>query len=598
MALNERDMRGEMDREITIPGEPAIPLTYPITWSGPSSNPAPVSAKGNTQMSGLDEILTQIATSMSGQSTQIAGLENQKADSSRATAAQQQEVLADKVAINQQVSRAAMAAQDAGIAARDQLENNPNDPNSLMAMLTNDFVTYTKAAREQRDGIIAKKQVGLLDNPLEFLWNTITLPDEINAMRATQAKADNAVQGIERMQQMTTAAAAAQAATKKTITEQVIAAQTKVDIADGQAAIAKINREALGSDIEGIKALQNADAKKAEYLIAANSASNQAVHLQLSKNADAREQDRWSMIKREKEQDETAQDVLAKKASIGAGLGGQSNLTYEEIKFQRKTKSMSDAKFSELVRRGEQWIEAQARGLPAPTAVAATPGEAILSLRFTDGLNGPQYAPVKDALNKYLDEAMEVAKTKGLKTADQARNFLSSYVNDKIQGVGPDGKPNPKMGDFYKLSINRDAPNNYLKAPELPDLASIPGVQSQKAFYESVITPAVATNNKDSSVKNVLALGLEARRRGEITTEQLAAGMEALYTSANNALYSTSLSKLNFPYQSKYLVELNNPVGFGKDRRNWADKGQVLDFLNMIDADASYKTSAQQSVLR
>lgn len=539
-------------------------------------------------MSSIEDLLQAVSDATSSNASLISGKQQEKAGIATGTANELEALIPTQIALKKQISTAAMNAQNAGIAARDQLENNPNDPDSLMAMLTHDFVENTKLARQQREQVTAKKQVGLFDNPLEFLWNQITLPDEINAMKATQSKADMAKQGIAEMQAMTTASAQAQMATQKTITEQGIAQQSAIQAQELQAQVSKIRMDALGSDIEGIKTLDSANASIVKSRLELLSAQNQIQHITLAKNADEREQKRFNIANTNYQQDEYAQEQEARLASIGAAQAGLKDLTYEELKYQIKNKSISPARLAELRRRGEVYLEQQRAGLTPSPALAETPGRAIISASITGGLDTPQYKVTKDFLESVQNDAAReyLATHPNAKDTPETRRAIASIIDDKLNGPrGKDGKVQKERGLLYRQAENVETEGNLYRAPDLPDLIDLPAIKNS-VLYEKVLVPAVAAGVKSSDVQTVLAQAYSARARGEITTEQIAMGMSQLYSSATAAKYVSSMSKFAMPYYSSYNAKVPSAyswMGDSTDIINFANTDSVLDYLVMME---------------
>lgn len=471
------------------------------------------------------------------------------------------------------------AAQEAGIAVRDQLGNNPNDPNSLIALLTQDFRENTIAARQQQQSIAEKQQVGLFDDPLQYMVNYVLLPDEINAANATQAKADFAKSKIAEMQSLTTASAQAQNATARSLTNESLAASARVDIANSVMKLNEAKIASLGYDSEAIKAIEASNAQALELGV-------KRAHLDMAaaQNARASEAHKFQMnhLKAQAAADEKKADKqveLLKVINQGAAVMGQKPIdqaTFEWWKNDPKQRGKLEIYY-------EQGAANLLTGSKVP---GNSSGEAILNVLEVDGLQGPQNKPAKQFLQSV---ALEVYNALGKPKTNtpEGKAALAKGIDDMLLGVKGDGKNRAKIGTLSQMANNVETPGNLYKASDLPQLANLPAVRNNP-LYDSVIAPAVASGQKESNPERILALALAARNAGKITNNQLDLGIAEFYKAASAEAYtSRGLGKVGLPYYGSYVAQVPSAFSISseaKDKIDWARPESILSYRTALEA--------------
>jgi hypothetical protein len=412
--------------------------------------------------------------------------------------------------------------------------------------------------------------------------NSLVLPDKVNALAATQGKADMAAQTIQNMQALTTASAQAQKATAQTMTKQSVLAQSEVQTAELTAKISALKIDALGYDSNAIKIANEANGQ-----IMSLKMQQHSMHLQDAAAARASEMHKLQIAKiKENDADESQ---YAKIIGIGAAAYGQRAPDLASIKMMQKSpqqKAILDA-----------WFEqGMATGSTGSVSVGSTPGQAILNTLATGGLQDTQNKPARDYLQSVAKEAREVYETKNGKItkftpevkaaiAAQTDELLYGPVNQKT------GKRMETQGKLYKMSLNPDAPGSLLKAPDLPQMIQITAVQSNP-LYNMVLKPAVDAGMKEATPNQVYKLAAAARDKGLISNQQMAVAISDLYTSLAVNTYATKgLSKFMLPYSKDYLAAGDKTLATmltGNTIVNWTDPASVLSYDIALNAGKAY----------
>jgi len=497
-----------------------------------------------------------------------------------------QAVVQDALDVANKKREGELEAQQRAIRIAKELGNDINDPQSVMAIMVQDFREHTIKAHEQQKAIAARQQVGFFDNPLDFLVNQVLLPDEINANKATQAIADQSAQTIQTMQALTTASAQAAQITKQTMSKETIAQEAAVQKAQIDKLLNDQKIAALGYDSDAYKILGEADAKKVSMLMQLHSAQSAD-----AANARASEMHRAQMakIKEDKLEDEQVMRIV----NTGALAFQKPQLTMATIKMMQKSPNQR-ATFEGLF---DQGMATLATG---SIAVGTTPGQAIINTLQVQGLQGPENKQAREMLSNVTRDAFEVYKSKGGNAASaatpQGKAEMAGIIDDMLFGPRnpKTGKRNEKLGLEYKAALNADSPTSIYKAADLPSLAEINSVKTN-VLYDAVIKPAVDAGITSSSPEQIYKLAVAARERGLINDKQLVIGISDFYKSATAETYaSRGLGKFGFPYRPSYVAEVPSVFStssVNKDKIDFARPESVLSYHTAAQARLVYDSA-------
>lgn len=522
-------------------------------------------------MASVYDILQEVGISGINQNTRagqaILGKQQEIAGQNQEIATQ---AAPSSLAVAAQKNEGELAAQEAGRKVSSSLGNDPNDPNSLLSILVQDFRENTLVAREQAAAIAAKKQVGLFDDLPQFLINQVTLPDDINALKGTASKIKVAQDGIAAMQSLTTSAAQAAHATKQTLTKDSIRAQAEVDAAMLNQKINALKIDSLGYDLEAIKLANTNNAQYVQYAMAEHN-----MRLQDAAAARAERESQWMM--QHKQDQESELDRYAKLVSIGAAKFELPAMNLEEIKARAKNGTPA-----EKARLEKMYLEGMSSVATGSTAIGSSTGEAIANAIDINGLKGTQNKASRDFLESVT---RIVANRSGLTVKDlttpEGKRRLQDGVNDYLYGEvdTKTGKRKQNQGELYKMALDANRDGSIYKAPALDVLSSLPSIQSNPLF-ETVIKPAVSAGMTKSDPAALYSQAKEAVKRGLINERQMALGLADFYKSVTAATYSSSgASKFLLPYYPSYNAKMANPLGLGGDwHTDWTKESNWLSY--------------------
>lgn len=494
------------------------------------------------------------------------------------------------LAISAQASQGALQAQDNSIAARQAMGNDISDPNSLMAILVQDFRDNTLAAREQYQSIAEKKQVGLFDDPLQFLVNQVLLPDEINAYNATAQKADFAKTKIAELQSLTTATAQAQQATAQKLTASSVKDQLKVDSAAMAVQLNQLKMASLGYDEAAIKATRQANTEMMQVEM-----HKLSMYYQAQNESRAAGQYNWLMNERK---DQATADAN-EEAIINAGAAqlGLPSLTMEQIAKTTKFGSPQE-KMAISAMRSQGLKLAQAKTLspdaPTPT-IGDSPGEAWLISELTGGLRDATHAQAKKFLDEISKDAAQRTIGSTKKGVDRLKE-ISETMDEILYGPADPktGKRNIRQGRMWRLASDVETEGNILKAMPLDQLVKLPSIQANPLF-KSVFEPAVAAGVTLSDPKTVMSLLDAAQQKEGFSDNMWAMSMAQFYSAATAANYAyKGLSKLGLPYHPSYVASVPSSSPYARtEQRDMAKPESMLSYKIMRDGAAEYTNRGQ-----
>jgi len=553
---------------------------------------------------GIDTEVNAVLEALGMNTAKAADTERQQGAIANDIVSTMQGATPSALAVSAQKNQGDLAAQDNAIAVRQALGNDINDPDSLMAMMVQDFRDQSIAARQQRAEVAELQQVGLFDDPLQYIVNSVMLPDKVNALNATQGKADQAAQTIQNMQSLTTASAQAQRATAQNLTKESVAAASQVQAAELQAKIGALKIDALGYDSSALKLLNEGNQQFLSIRMQQHS-----LEMQAAAAARASEMHNAQMSKiKEADMDDAQYTQLV---NLGRAVQNLPALTGQTIKMLRMGGTPNDKQQLSLA--FSEGTTQASLGRTDPTSqslktipVGATPGQAIMNTLAMGGLNDQQNKPSRDYLQGVAKEAREVYETKSgkiTKFSPEVASGIGSITDELLYGPvnQKTGKRMETQGKLYKMIKNPDATGSLYKIPDLVDLVKIPGIQTNP-LYDLALKPAVDSGLKEASPKQVYAMAAAARDAGKLTDQQLVVAISDLYKTATAATYaSKGMGKFGLPYYQSYIAEGGVTIrgmGIGTDTVDWAKPEDVLSYDVAKRAGAVYNSLFDAAAMR
>lgn len=504
-------------------------------------------------MGNLNPILQMLAASKTTTTDYNSQIEDAIAENSAIGAREQTAsaaLLADTQAVEGQKNEGLLQAQREFRAVHDMRGGDPSDPSSRMAELILTHNEYTDKAIAIAKNIADKKSTGMLDNPVEWLINQITLPSDVSKYNAL-AKVANATESeIGSITADTTNAATAYKASAATLS-----AATNAASLDALAQVATINagkmqQATLGHNVDFFKALQSSNQQELSNAFQLFGAQNSNEHLALQREQmeAVKEQRGWALAEREQKKEDLAQ--IAKIISIGMSAENKNAqpLSAEQIKFRRENGS---AKQKADI---ERWYD---NGLlrTATGRYNISPDPVTSAIIVAQNVNGlpPEMKSVEDAIKAVVSatktEVYEKETGVTKLSPEQQRALLGNNLKAKAAGDAANVEIGGDGNIYSPLTLDK-----YLAAPTV----------ANTKFAQTVIAQVVKAGQVNANVATVWAVADKMEAEGAITTEEKLQGMAEFYKSVRNINSGVrDYGRVAFPVQGTYNVVIPTSLSWG-----------------------------------
>jgi hypothetical protein len=297
------------------------------------------------------------------------------------------------------------------------------------------------------------------------------------------------------------------------VTQGVIEARTKISAAEAMIRSRQLEIEGIKYDTESVNVLLQANKQQIDALHMLKGSKDSDVRLQLSLDSASQQREQWEWNK--------AQDQIAKVAretktsvddstleyiNISRRVGGVPELSKNEYaNFAKLDDKQSDLKYH--LKNGMQIVATGRK------ALASNPAEALEAVREHE-LNVPE---AQQQTLLLIQEAERIAKatprdpkdTRGLK--DAINKQTNEFIKQQYGAI--------KQGSIFDVGELKP----YLQSS--PELASLP-------VTKKIFEPAIAAGQPLNDTKVILGLGIEAVKRGNLTSSEFL-GLSDIYRRAS-----------------------------------------------------------------
>lgn len=395
----------------------------------------------------------------------------------QAVASSEDSDLQRSIGLNNQVIESAklgaeFATQNAKIKGANALGTNIKDQGEVLTSLSTSILDLIKQKDVALQTIKAKQSVGLFDDPLQYIMNQVTLPDDIakhNAINEDLNARETAVETLNKLSQSTNLT---QSQLTESITQAGMEATSKNTAAAATLAANKSSRDALAYNAQGITAALNVSKEilgsEFNVINAQNAQTHIDIalqHLELSRQEfDFRKQEKAiSDAARNKETD--TDSYVMSKVNDGLTRMGMSPIPLGSpragsILALVKTNSPAGKLYAEAFQ-----ISQDSELAGGATILAPSPARAVELINTVPGikLTGPQMA-VKELLGNAVQivatEAAKPGSTINLKDSGsrnaainfEATNILSKQAAKIIPGDQTNVFNIPSLGTLINAS--------------------------------------------------------------------------------------------------------------------------------------------------
>lgn len=419
------------------------------------------------------------------------------------------------------------------------------------ALVSNQISTYESTLQDSQElaGTIAKREsVGFFDNPLEYLWNQIMLPDERNALNAKLAEANVAKKRITDTNEMMSQERKIENEFKITISAATIDSQTDALrqelAAKGYVAKLEANKTNAALTVQATN-LQGQQLEIAQRFATIQSSVE---HLQMAHEAAAQTRVRFEEWVKENKDKADFNEQITQWYNAGQAAVGKEPLTTDRVAtmfklYPEQSRAMIDAGVASIsagkaVLGASPWF-AQNTMMAAKTAIPDS--DAYVRDAFAAGNTAIQNAVKAGALKEGDKNQVPTTFNKG----------AVSYMTDMQKSVDYNNKNNPYILPSPVALTTGDSPSREI-------LGSALWQKSLAARVEAGVLP-------DSDPKKIIDFAMEDYRAGKITLPEIAEGIKSYYGSGmviNNEF--RKFERYGLPPQGQYVVKYPLPAILGQ----------------------------------
>lgn len=474
------------------------------------------------------------------------GQEETKANEAAAIA---RETGAAKGRITQTEGEAGLATQRAKQLAADTYGTDISDPNNRIASLALQGKDEYERAVSILDTISQKQSVGFFDNPLEYIVNQLSLPDDQEAYSLAARKSNMALAEADSINQSTQIQQQTQANLTKTLTAQSVADKVKVASAELEIAALELEVKGLAANTEGAKFKQAASQQALDNQYKVFSAQQAEAHLRLSQEAAADARAQRKLVMDAKDEDVANDVILATWITRGMAASGApgAGTVYTPKMWKTEKTFLTAKRKAELEAFADIGRSMGANGT-SPRSLGASPGEVAVNVVFNNHKLGAGQETLHKAITDAASSVNEEAVGKGVKVTPE---MIQSNVNVRLRSGAKD------MARNVEQPVSGFSDNIY-KGPKTAELLDKFPVIEKSKLYQEVIAPLrAATKDGELPAKMVFATALEAIREGKLTLNEAVAETKNYYGNIvkYNNIY-TQYTSVGMEQQKSYTVKV------------------------------------------
>ena len=370
-----------------------------------------------------------------------------------------------------------------------------------------DYNALMTKAQEQVASITQKQQVGLFDDPLQYLWNTITLPDERNAARATINQANLKANQLQTINTLLQDTAQTENAFKATLSSAGQASQLEAMRQEINMRAQRANLEAYASQANTLQSVMQASGAQLRNIAQIQQMQNSAESMAMSRESHAQNRVRFQEWVSDTADKKATQEQILGWYNVGAAKVGMAPI--DSMKFKTLIASGVDKEtIGAYIEQGYQTSNGGMQGL------GHSPSHVKEFLETT-----------KNTLPEKVSYAAEIYQRAAEMSAELVRTGKLNAKDKKAVEAQFDANVQQQMNEYKNKIDYKDGKNPYiLPAPSTfetqPEIA-------KTALYQKVIQ---AQKMDTSDPTRIFHSGLEAVKAGTISYDEWVKGMTTYYT--------------------------------------------------------------------
>lgn len=537
-------------------------------------------------MNGLDDLLQAVglqntqdadtAAKITGNYEQVQQIGEQRALATTAAGD-------DDAIVAQQKGVGVLQAQQNSRQFATDVGSNMDDSSQIMSALGMQLQQANMETIRAKSVVAQKQSVKLLDDPVQYLMNQITVGDDINYANAAQDKSDQIASSLAQINQATQSTAVSQNAIAATTSAAAVQAgtdsikQKAIEQAD------QVKQQNLLYNVDGLMKVQSLNQQELSNLFSAQNATNSQKQLEIAQgHLEIARQSNALLLEQRLDAINEKKTNLAEIQDIGDTVNkGRSILGLAPIPAGKAVQFMKiGGDLGNSIK--DQYSKGAVAIQTGVNVISDQPGKAAITIAQSQAPLSPTMAPVKNLLmNSLADVGQGVVKgANGLPVDLKNPQAVTGAANGLILTRAAGMASNIKVGDN----------TNIYAAPTLPSILKVaPGVM-QTDLYNKVLAPLVNTGLTTLDPNQILSLTSQSVARGEMSFTQSAQDIKVLFSAAaatNNV--TKDYARVGLPNQMGYNTSVTlhnastpNVLAFATNQNvkvNMTDLNQVGSIL-------------------
>ena len=418
-------------------------------------------------------------------------------------------------------------------------EGNAKLSNKLAAK----FQETALAELQQAQSIRERESVGLLDNPLAYIFNQIVLPDERNALGAIQAEKAAISSSMNQLNTFMQQSAKTENEYAKTMSAASVDSQVAGLQASFDARALKARMDAINLNAHNVQTVMQATQHQIDFQAKVAQIRNSEEHMQLARETANRERIKFNKwLEDEKDLDNAIADVT-KYANATAKSLGRPEFSAKQVELAMKGKSGVPGLVEQIKAYAQTGYINESSG-----AIGARYGENFSnSMAFATEVK----VHVPEAVNAIGAQAWAAvqAKIAAGTLPKNDKKAIETALNSEVDA----------LAKKWNKEIDAKVQTNPFNAPALPVLLQQQEV-ANSTLGKILSVQVKAGNLKEAAPDIIFEKGIEAFKQGQISLPELAANIRTMYQTAS--LYNNQqnqIERFGIPAQIGYNAKLNIP---------------------------------------
>lgn len=514
-------------------------------------------------MAGIDVagILAQVQSqnaALQGAASSAQNIFDKISGQSDALAAAAQKAGEDKAAIITQKEQGNLDAQTATRAVAASYGGNPDDVSFIMTKLGSQMQDAL-AQREQAAQVINEKnQVSLLDDPLQWIMNKLSINDDIQRYNSADTLYEDAVKGLDNINTLNQTTAQGQLAIAKTRTAATVAASADQAQQEANIDVAKAKIQGLLYNAQGVETVMKFNQEQLSNAFQGQQLAISAGHLAVAQAGLALQRQEFSLKSQmwqeslnEKKKADATDAQMVNWYNQGAAALGMKPLDSNKVLAMAKAGGPVSETVRNVIVSG---MQSDALGKPV---IAETPGAAVRTLAATSSPLAKTNAatkPIIEMLGNAYQTALspQMVATLGVDKAKPATvdNAVNQVLKPVLQGMSS--------------NIKMDDSTNIYQAPTWQVLSQSKAVQDTP-LYQKVLKPLVSGGGVTNTDPNqIMSLASVAIQNKQITLNDAVSGISTVFQAAAGINNETKdYLRFGLPPQSQYKTGISSTGTFG-----------------------------------